>query len=247
MKVSFFEEFPTKENLKKIKLINFKTKLYLASYSLKEFKNIKESINSKYIDKIIYWPLIEKEDGYWFSPFINSKTLKNKVQEFMNYNGSIMWDAEFPINKGLIFRNILQFRKNKKTIKNFFRAYKGELYTAEYFDKKLIKSLLNFCCLNFSPKIYNNYVIKMIYTSNHNYNKRLLGKLIRLYKKKYKDKFIIGLGTIATGIKDKEIILKPKGLENDLEMCKNNDINEVVIFRLGGLNKDYIKVIKKFI
>ena len=51
MIISFFEEFPDKSNLNKLKLINFPIKLYLASKSYKEFLNIKNKMNG--IKKII--------------------------------------------------------------------------------------------------------------------------------------------------------------------------------------------------
>lgn len=37
MKVEFYEEFPTRENLEKLKLIKFKTRLFIAAKSLAEF------------------------------------------------------------------------------------------------------------------------------------------------------------------------------------------------------------------
>ena len=44
MQISFFEEFPQIENLAKIKLIKFPTKLYLAAENLSEFEQIKKRI-----------------------------------------------------------------------------------------------------------------------------------------------------------------------------------------------------------
>ena len=44
MKIDFYEEFPTRENLKKIKLINFNSKLFIATKSLKKFKKIEKQI-----------------------------------------------------------------------------------------------------------------------------------------------------------------------------------------------------------
>ena len=70
MKINFFEEFPTKENLDKAKLIKFDSVVYIAAKSLKEFEKW-----SKQIKKInfritpAYWPILKKKEGYWLSPF----------------------------------------------------------------------------------------------------------------------------------------------------------------------------------
>ena len=66
-------------------------------------------------------------------------------------------------------------------------------------------------------------------------------------KSKYKNAFIAGFGTIAIGIQENEPILSPKILGRDLKLAKQQKIQEVVIFRLGGLNKEYIKTIRKCI
>jgi hypothetical protein len=61
------------------------------------------------------------------------------------------------------------------------------------------------------------------------------------------EKLQIGLGAIATGISGKEPILSPKGLEEDLDFCRNQKIDAVVIFRLGGLDSKYLEVIRKYL
>ena len=37
-----------------------------------------------------------------------------------------------------------------------------------------------------------------------------------------------------------------ENLEKDLEFIKKAGFNKVIIFRLGGLNKEYTKIINKF-
>ncbi len=69
MIISFFEEFPTKENLGKLKLVTWQTKLYVAAKSVKDFNRIRSTIKNKHIKEVIYWPVLEKEEGYWISPF----------------------------------------------------------------------------------------------------------------------------------------------------------------------------------
>ena len=72
MIISFFEEFPSKKNLTKINLITWPTKLYIAAKSLSEFQLIRSELkhsSPKNIKDIVYWPILEKKEGYWISPF----------------------------------------------------------------------------------------------------------------------------------------------------------------------------------
>ncbi|RMF06261.1 hypothetical protein D6764_02590, partial [Candidatus Woesearchaeota archaeon] len=54
-----------------------------------------------------------------------------------------------------------------------------------------------------------------------------------------------GLGTIAKGILGNEPVLKPQELDKDLSFCRENGIRTAVIFRLGGLNEGYMRIINK--
>ena len=90
----------------------------------------------------------------------------------------------------------------------------------------------------------------MLYTSflkNHPNIEKFLEKQIEIGKKSFGDEFIVALGTIAVGISGNEKILLPEELERDLRIIRDNGINEAVIFRLGGLDKNYVKVIKKYV
>ena len=87
----------------------------------------------------------------------------------------------------------------------------------------------------------------MFYTSMWPFPRNFLDKKIKEYKEEYKEKFLPAFGTIATGIAGIEPILSPEKLALDLQIAEKNKIKEVVIFRLGGLNKEYIKTISKFV
>ena len=43
IKIEFYEEFPNEENLSKLKLIKFPTKIFIAAKSVNEFKKIWEN------------------------------------------------------------------------------------------------------------------------------------------------------------------------------------------------------------
>ncbi len=260
MKISFYEEFPTKENLNKIKLINFNSGLIVAAKSLKEFYLIENEVKkykNKNIKETIYWPVLEKEEGYWFSAFSKNSALKRTIDELKQNRNSltVMWDAELPVQKSLILREILSYFRNRKMILDFFKnaeKYKIKILTSEYpLESKILRNILfDFFLVSFDPKKYNNKKIAMSYTSflkNHPNIEGFLEKQVSIGKNIFGDNFIVALGTIAFGVNGNEPILTPEELARDLKIVKNNGINEVVIFRLGGLNKEYIKAIEKYI
>ena len=251
MKISFFEEFPNKESLSKLNLIDFPTKIFLADYHIESFKLYEKEImyKNKNIKELIWWPVINVSEGYWLSPFSKRFALLRVFHSLLYENISILWDAELPKNRFLLFTQLFKFYKNKKLIKSFFKKYNGKIYTAEYsgISNKFLIMLFNGLCLFFNPKEYNNYVIKMFYSSMHNLSEIDMKNRISEGIKKYNDKFIVGLGVLSYGINKNEKLITPELLERDLEICKNNNVSEVVIFRLGGLNKEYLKIMKKFL
>lgn len=250
MKIYFFEEFPNKKNLSKLDMINFPTKLFLAEYGLEGYKQYEKELNGRYknLKEVIWWPIANVYEGYWLSPWTKRRALLRVISKLNDKKIPILWDAEFPKNRSLIFTQFFRHFRNKKIIKLFFTKYKGDIYTAEYFaENKFWKSFLESVGLSFDPDIYNNSVIKMIYSSMMLWaSENFIRDEIRHYTKKYRDKFIVGLGVTATGINKNESLISAENLERDLKICKELDVKEVVIYRLGGLNKEYLKIIKKF-
>ena len=110
-----------------------------------------------------------------------------------------------------------------------------------------MKFLFKLFALQFNPKEFNNKIIKMMYTSTLDYPESLLRSELKTLKYHYKDNVMVGLGCLAVGINGNESLISSKQLERDLNLCKEIGIKEVVLFRLGGLNKDYIKVLNKFV
>ena len=182
------------------------------------------------------------ENSYWISPFSNRKDLIELFWELESIKNHLLIDLEFPLAKRwkMYFKNIFHFRKNKKIIKYFLEKNKKRITTAEYshiFSKtrKLIGLSYD---INYKKSI-------MFYTSVR--SRKLNEKIIRNLKAmKNKEDYSISLGTIAIGILGNEPILKPKQLEKDFEFVKKCGFKKVIIFRLGGLNRDYVKIIKKF-
>ncbi|MEK6885466.1 MAG: hypothetical protein AABX17_00710 [Nanoarchaeota archaeon] len=237
MKIEFYEEFPTSQNLRKLKLIKFKTKLFIAASNLKEFQNLEKKV--KAINKKIecaYWPTVK--NSYWISPFSDTKDLDKLFEELDSCKNKILIDLEFPKNLILFFKNLLKFKHNQKLIENFLRKNAERITTAQNplfsaqplginYPVNLEKGLMWYSSVCIWPL---NSIIK-----------RMLKKL------KNKENYNIALGTIAKGIYGIEPILKPEGLERDLEFVKKAGFKKVTIFRLGGLDKQYISVLNKYI
>lgn len=243
MKIEFYEEFPTEENLKKLKLIKFKSKIFIASKSILEFKKYKKI--AKFYKKdmeVAYWPIIK--NSYWISPFSNTRDLIELFNELEKIDDSLLIDLELPLKKKwkMYIKNIFSFGKNKNLIKVFLEKNKKRITAAEY-PFAFISKFMKFIGLNYNIN-YERSVMWYSSMFSHNIHNRIKRNLLKL---KDKSNCSISLGTIAIGILGNEPILSPEDLEKDLQFVKKCGFKKVVIFRLGGLNKDYIKILNKFI
>jgi len=214
--------------------------LFIACKSLKEFKLVSKGLKKNITP--VYWPIFDNKDGYWVSSFTRRRALVNLFSELKSSKVPVMLDMELPFtrNKFLFLSELLNCFRNNKLINDFLKNYKGKVYTAEYLFEPFF---LNFMYKD--PKVYGNKVIKMVYSSMVNLGEFILTHELKHDYEKEKGDFLVGLGTIAIGVLGDEPILSSKLLERDLRLCKEIGIKEVVIFRLGGLNKEYLKVIKK--
>lgn len=245
MIISFFEEYPTKENLDKLKLVKFPTKLYIAAESLDAFYKIKDKIKSKNVKKVIYWPLLKKEEGYWMSPFADSRALKRVIDETRNI--PLLWDAEIPRKKILLLKNIIHFHKNKRMIKDFLSSHKEDVYCAEYYPETGIAYLLlKALGLEFRAKEFGDYEVKMLYSSMHHFSDEFMKKEIGKYVDDADGKLIPAFGVLAKGTRGDEKKISLEILERDLKIAKDAGVKEVIIFRLGGLTKEYADLLRKF-
>ena len=241
MQIDFYEEFPTKDNLEKLKLIKFKSRVFIAAKSLNEFNKIAKQANS--INKNLnyaYWPIIK--NSYRISPFSNTLDLIKLFSELNKTKKVLLIDLELPPNIKTIIKNLFSFNKNKELIKKFLEKNRARIITVQYSLYKLLK-IMRLLGVDYNVKTKKSL---MFYTSiiPKFMIKNIKGYLINLKEKK---DYFISLGTIAKGIFGNEPILSPENLEKDLKFIKKIGFNKAIIFRLGGLNKNYIKVINKFI
>ncbi|MBI2046572.1 hypothetical protein HYT26_00205 [Candidatus Pacearchaeota archaeon] len=240
MQIDFYEEFPTKDNLEKLKLIKFKSRIFIAAKSLSEFNKIAKQ--AKRINKNLKyacWLIIK--NSYWISPFSNTEDLKRLFSGLNKAKICLLVDLEMPLNKGMIIKNLFVFIKNRKLIEQYLEENKKKITTAQ-FPPLLSKSAkfigLDYCANTEKSLMYYSSILSV---KMNKYIKRILPKI------KNKQNYSVSLGTIAKGIFGNEPILSPKNLEKDLKFIKKIGFDKAIIFRLGGLNKNYIKVINKFI
>lgn len=244
MIISFFEEFPTTQNLNKIKLIAWPSKLYVAARSVEEFTLLQKEIRNQNINEIIYWPILKKSEGYWVSPFSQQAALHRIFAELKNKNIPVMLDLELPTtqNPFLYLTQSLNFYSNRRIIHHFINRYRGKVYLAEYFLGKRGRNYLGWLGLHYSSP--NAQIIPMMYHSMHPLGEQKIRTEFSAAKNLFGEKCIPGFGTIAPGILKIEPILSPQSLKRDLILAQEAGVEEVVIFRLGGLNKEYVRVIQ---
>ncbi len=256
MKVSFFEEFPDdKRSLEKIKLISFPSNLFVAAKSLDEFLKYKKRIEgygNKWIGEIVYWPILSREEGYWFSPFARRSGVERIFSELRSGKGTkvpVMLDLEFPITRNplLLFTQFFHFFGNKRRIRRFLKERVASgvgTYTVEYpFSSWLMRSLFTF--LGASYSVSGLYRMKMYYHSLHPFSETLFRRRLSSLVGKFGERFVPGLGCTAVGIHGNEPLLSTAEFGRDLRICSEEKVGEVVVFRLGGLTKEQVKVIKE--
>src|SRR3989338_4645582 len=247
MQINFFEEFPTLENLAKLKMLRNPVKLYLAAPNLSSLHQVQSQLPKKRLKRVIYWPTLSKKEGYWISPFSQRKALNRIFQELQGQNIPVMLDLELPTTQNplLYLTQLPFFFSNRRMIRKFIQTYPGEIYLAEYYPEgKRKERLLQILGLHYSSKNIN--IIKMMYHSMHDFRKEFVVQQLRRGKEEYGDRFKVGYGVIYSGIMGDESLLTPEQLSQDLTIATREKISEVVLFRLGGLNKKYLQVLQEF-
>ena len=243
MLISFFEEFPMRENLAKLKSVSWPTKVYVAANNIEEFRDVTASIGHKHVLEAVYWPILKKKEGYWISPFSQQSALQHLFEQLEHKKIPVMLDLELPTtrNPWLYATQLFHFRKDKRLIGSFVHNYAGETYLCEYSARKKWLKLLG---LHYSDKKCK--VMKMLYNSVHHLDSETLKEELQRGVKEYGRNYVVGYGTIAVGVGGNEPLLSPQQLETDLRIAQEVGVKEVVLFRLGGLNKKYVDVLEKF-
>lgn len=249
MRISFFEEFPTEENLAKLQLVKWKPKLYLACPSVTAFRQLEQTIEpySKQLSELVYWPVLKKKEGYWISPFSQQKALQRIFKELEKEVIPVLLDLELPTSQNITLfgTEFLHFAANKSLIQKFIASYYGEIYLAEYSPgKDHHEKLLEWLGLHFQNR--HVHIVKMLYRSMHDFTDDFLRNHLEHGRKTFGKRYLPAFGTIATGVQGNEPLLSLAQLKKDLTIAREQRMKEVIIFRLGGLTKEYTNLLAKF-
>jgi hypothetical protein len=232
MKISFFEEFPTKRNMEELALVSWPTTVFVAATGLDKFKSMQKKYTKRNVE-LAYWPILKKEEGYWMSPFSSPRALKRIMRELKGQKIKVLWDAELPWRHTWLFlKHTPYFFSNKRRIKKFLKQSTNDIYCTHTFTGR---PFFKFLGVWFDKNVTS---VPMCYASF------LPGARLGL---KNTQATTVGIGLIAKGVGPTDSVYSPKELDADLQLCKKKNIKEVIIFRLGGLNKNYLKTIKKYV
>jgi len=163
-------------------------------------------------------------------------TSLNKINE------ELLIDLELPwLNPFLFITNFFKLKKNRKIISDFLEKNSNRITIAE--------SYLSFGRMGrlFGLKYNVNCKRSLMWYSSTRFkwqNSEIIKKLKRI---RNKNKQFPAIGTIAGGIYRIKFIESPENLEKDLAFLYNKKFKEVIIFRLGGLDKKNIGIIEKFV
>ena len=108
MLISYFEEFPTKDNLSKLKDVD-RGNVFVAAKSVQQYEIIKEQCR-QYPVNILHWKILSKSKGYWFSPFMKTSVLRKSLSEV---NEHTMLDLEFPYYRRNIMKYLFSLSKKR--------------------------------------------------------------------------------------------------------------------------------------
>lgn len=223
MNIGFFSEFP-REELGKLSLVDFPVKVYLAAYSLDEYRELEKrakEINPRV--KTAYWPILKK--SYWVSPFSCDRELDQMHMDLSRNERDLelLLDLELPkfwlryivYHLPRVLANAFKYhlRITKPRIRKLFKMqdrYNIKITTTSYpvmskyyLVNYLTFKLLGFIGVHFNPKAYNHKVIFMCYSSiRGDLLKKTLNN-IRARKPGVRENYQIGLGIIDYGMLSK--------------------------------------------
>tara|TARA_Y100000310_G_scaffold316942_1_gene369229 strand:+ start:153 stop:920 length:768 start_codon:yes stop_codon:yes gene_type:complete len=241
MSTLYWCEFPEECDWKKLGrwLDSDTMTIYVTSSSRKEFNDWVKRIH-KYAPtvRLGVWPILSKEEGYWFSSFTSKKSI-DILEEFRGLDMKI--DIEPPIPKN----DYSLMTAFSWLVFNYFKGGDNRKYLQDKIlslskDAKVIVS--GFPLPKFILKrggwvsgdnIKHNY---MLYTS-------FFPKILRgIYRWKYK--FFIkmnkdayfAVGLIGVGIfRNEPSYEKIEEMKKDIEFLKKNNVKNFVIFRIGAI------------
>lgn len=249
MRIDFFAEFPEEGELQKANEVDFPCTVWIAADSYEEYLDYKKELNQANSEvQSAYWPIVE--NSYYISPFASSEDVDEYFSELGKIEDEkILVDVERPFyNRWLYLKNFMDFFRNRKSIRNFLgdrNDGKLEVMTAEFPGVPYFNWFRRLLGTSYSIQRLGHERCPMYHTSMMSSLKISLAKK-SLRQKAGSEDMAVGLGTIATGMEGDEPILPPEGLERDLKFLKEIGVQHAVIFRLGGIDEEYLQVLEQF-
>ncbi|MBI5872211.1 hypothetical protein HZB88_03945 [archaeon] len=235
-----FQEEVNWEQLNKIlKKVNLKINVYVAVEDIKQFKLLKQKIKRQCsnIGEIGAWPILKKDEGYWFSSFVSKEAI-DKLDQFKNLNIKI--DLEPPI-KGQLSNYVASifFSLFKKATNKDYMRYKilelsktAKIILSTFPFPELFLRKFGFVK---SDNLFYNY---MFYSSFFPWHLKLLyGLYYKVFLlNKDKEKTFVALGLIGRGIFGNEHVYKDlTEFRRDIQFLKGIRVKNFAVFELAGI------------
>ena len=247
MRFTLYEEYPTEENLARLSHIDFPVNLALAANSIDEFSELREKVNGS-VNKTHYWPLLTREEGYWPNPFAKKEALERIINEINDHKDElkVVWDAE------LGFQRKFNFFYNRQLIQDFLKNRNKNISVVTVEAPALAFEFLG---LGFNSHEYNTEKNIMLYTSMRRYLKHeippsvseaFFRRRVRKNLERYGDKFSVSIGCLATGKLGNEPILTLDEFAHDIDVLKQESVENVYVFRLEGVTKEHSRIMKSY-
>lgn len=256
MKFTLYEEFPTKGNLAKLREIDFPIDVIIAAKSYDEFKGLKSDVKEvkSDVERVGYWPVLRAEEGYWMSPLSKRASVERVIGELEDREDRkkllLHWDCELPLNRKLLL-NFMDFVPNKKRIGGFLNQHKEldiDLVSSEIpLVGNPVKEALG---IGIDPTKYDSEQAIMFYTSlkgmiPRRFLDRCIRKISREGVRAYGNRFGMAFGCLDIGILGNEKIITPENFQRDLDLADRERLSRAYIFRLSGINSDYVDIMKR--
>lgn len=192
------------------------------------------------------------DKSYWISPFSTTSELKRLKDEISHINRKIpvLIDMELPIRIKPYFRNLFLFCRHKRLLKSLIRIANTRKLKTYYCENtsstRFTLSLLRFLGISENPKHHNGKILIMYYTSIKSKQKKpKIDAMLQKFSKQFGNRLILGLGTTAIGEKGNEPKLSYENLRRDLRFAKELGVQEVFLYRVGGLDRKYQDILNK--
>lgn len=246
MRVNFFEEYPGDGGLEPAALVDFPSTVFVAAESVEAYRAHSDELAA--INPALetaYWPVLP--ESYWISPFADAEELESLFEATAGFEDPVFLDLELPVGRPELFvRNAGEAIANRRRIRQFVQAADGEVVTGEYPPVPAIDWLWEPLGLTYDGSLGHTRC-PMYYTSVlPDGLVEPVGDAVEAMVRG-DDRVLVGLGTIASGVFEDEPILSPAELERDLDRLASAGAEEVVVFRLGGLDEAYLDVIEQFV